>query len=78
MYFSEEELKGVPSDVVSGYEKRSDGLIGVTHKTPDIFPLVSLNVFSCGSKLLICFVCSSNMLRIPRLGERLSQVMNLA
>ncbi|KAL5513671.1 PRD1 [Sanghuangporus vaninii] len=42
IYFTEEELKGVPTDVVSGYEKQVDGAkvtYGVTHKTPDIFPL---------------------------------------
>jgi len=41
--FTLEELKGVPEDVVSGYAKRNvDGkeLYDVTHKTPDIFPLV--------------------------------------
>ncbi|KAL5492873.1 PRD1 [Sanghuangporus weigelae] len=42
IYFTEEELKGVPTDVVSGYEKQVDDAkvtYGVTHKTPDIFPL---------------------------------------
>ena len=41
--FTLEELKGVPEDVISGYTKRNvDGkeLYDVTHKTPDIFPLV--------------------------------------
>lgn len=41
--FTLEELKGVPEDVVSGYAKRTeDGkeLYDVTHKTPDIFPVV--------------------------------------
>lgn len=40
--FTLEELKGVPSDVVSGYTKRTeDGkdVYDVTYKTPDIFPL---------------------------------------
>lgn len=43
--FTLEELKGVPSDVVSGYTKRTeDGkdVYDVTYKTPDIFPLVSM------------------------------------
>ncbi|EJC99683.1 Metalloprotease [Fomitiporia mediterranea MF3/22] len=42
IFFTEEELKGVPADVVSGYEKRvedSKVTYGVTHKTPDTFPL---------------------------------------
>ncbi|THH10464.1 hypothetical protein EW145_g1314 [Phellinidium pouzarii] len=42
IFFTEEELKGVPADVISGYEKREEGshiTFGVTHKTPDIFPL---------------------------------------
>lgn len=41
--FTEEELKGVPKDVVSGFTKRTeDGktLYDVTYKTPDIFPVV--------------------------------------
>jgi hypothetical protein len=41
--FTLKELKGVPEDVVSGYAKRTeDGkeLYDVTHKTPDIFPVV--------------------------------------
>lgn len=41
--FTLEELKGVPADVVSGYTKRTeDGkdLYDVTHKTPDIFPVL--------------------------------------
>ncbi|KAF9468572.1 hypothetical protein BDZ94DRAFT_1153665 [Collybia nuda] len=40
--FTEEELKGVPKDVVSGYTKRTEGsqeLYDVTYKTPDIFPI---------------------------------------
>ncbi|KAG6850281.1 hypothetical protein H0H93_015538 [Arthromyces matolae] len=40
--FTEEELKGVPKDVVSGYTKRTeDGqeVFDVTFKTPDIFPV---------------------------------------
>ncbi|KAG6901007.1 hypothetical protein C0995_002539 [Termitomyces sp. Mi166 len=40
--FTEEELKGVPKDVVSGYTKRTqDGeeVYDVTYKTPDIFPI---------------------------------------
>ncbi|PPQ89666.1 hypothetical protein CVT25_013853 [Psilocybe cyanescens] len=40
--FTEEELKGVPKDVVSGYTKRTEGdteLYDVTFKTPDIFPV---------------------------------------
>jgi hypothetical protein len=41
--FTLEELKGVPEDVISGYAKHTqDGkeLYDVTHKTPDIFPVV--------------------------------------
>ena len=41
--FTKEELKGVPSDVVSGYNKRSvegsEDVYDVTFKTPDVFPL---------------------------------------
>ncbi|KAJ3573206.1 hypothetical protein NP233_g2580 [Leucocoprinus birnbaumii] len=40
--FTLEELKGVPSDVISGYTKRTeDGkdVYDVTYKTPDIFPI---------------------------------------
>ena len=41
--FTKEELKGIPSDVVSGYNKRpvegSEDVYDVTFKTPDIFPL---------------------------------------
>ncbi|KAF5338907.1 hypothetical protein D9611_008754 [Ephemerocybe angulata] len=40
--FTEEELKGVPADVISGYTKRTeDGktVYDVTYKTPDIFPI---------------------------------------
>ncbi|KAG6917456.1 hypothetical protein DXG01_002433 [Tephrocybe rancida] len=40
--FTEEELKGVPKDVISGYTKRTeDGkeVYDVTYKTPDIFPV---------------------------------------
>jgi Zn-dependent oligopeptidase len=41
--FTKEELKGVPSDVVSGYTKRpvagSEDVYDVTFKTPDIFPI---------------------------------------
>lgn len=44
--FTEEELKGVPPDVVSGYTKRTsqDGkeVYDVTYKYPDIFPVVCL------------------------------------
>ena len=40
---TKEELKGIPSDVVSGYNKRffecSEDAYDVTFKTPDIFPL---------------------------------------
>ena len=41
--FTSEELNGVPGDVVSGYPKTTvDGVTKylVTHKTPDIFPIV--------------------------------------
>lgn len=41
--FTAEELKGVPSDVTSGYTKRTEGekeLYDVTFKTPDIFPVL--------------------------------------
>ena len=44
--FTEDELKGVPKDVVSGYTTRSeDGkvLFDVTYKWPDINPVVSSN-----------------------------------
>jgi hypothetical protein len=44
--FTLEELKGVAEDVISGYAKRTEGgkeLYDVTHKTPDIFPLVCQN-----------------------------------
>ncbi|KAK0244414.1 metallopeptidase MepB [Armillaria nabsnona] len=40
--FTLEELDGVPSDVISGYTKRSEGskeVYDVTYKTPDIFPI---------------------------------------
>ncbi|KAG6830705.1 hypothetical protein H0H92_015181 [Tricholoma furcatifolium] len=40
--FTEEELKGVPKDVVSGYTKRTQDektVYDVTFKTPDIFPV---------------------------------------
>jgi metallopeptidase MepB len=40
--FTLDELKGVPSDVVSGYTKRTEGskeVYDITHKTPDIFPV---------------------------------------
>ncbi|KIL67827.1 hypothetical protein M378DRAFT_9095 [Amanita muscaria Koide BX008] len=40
--FTEEELKGVPKDVVSGYTKRTEEgkeVFDVTYKTPDIFPI---------------------------------------
>ncbi|KAH0586330.1 hypothetical protein H2248_007575 [Termitomyces sp. 'cryptogamus'] len=40
--FTEEELKGVPHDVVSGYTKRTQDdkeVYDVTYKTPDIFPI---------------------------------------
>ncbi|GLB38470.1 putative peptidase family M3 [Lyophyllum shimeji] len=40
--FTQEELKGVPKDVISGYTKRTeDGkeVYDVTYKTPDIFPI---------------------------------------
>ncbi|KAL0960667.1 hypothetical protein HGRIS_005696 [Hohenbuehelia grisea] len=40
--FTEEELKGVPKDVISGYKKRTEDskeLYDVTFKTPDIFPI---------------------------------------
>ncbi|KAF7291588.1 Metallopeptidase MepB [Mycena chlorophos] len=40
--FTKEELEGVPSDVVSGYTKRTEGsteVYDVTFKTPDIFPV---------------------------------------
>ncbi|KAI0322042.1 hypothetical protein OF83DRAFT_1274330 [Amylostereum chailletii] len=40
--FTLDELKGVPSDVISGFTKRTEGdkvLYDVTHKTPDIFPV---------------------------------------
>jgi hypothetical protein len=43
--FTLQELEGVPQDVISGYTKRTeDGkeLYDVTHKTPDIFPLVCM------------------------------------
>lgn len=41
--FTEEELKGVPKDVISGYIKRTEGdreVYDVTYKTPDIFPVL--------------------------------------
>lgn len=49
--FTLEELKGVPQDVISGYVKRTEGdkeLYDVTHKTPDIFPLVCMRRGSSG------------------------------
>jgi len=39
-----EELKGIPTDVISGYTKRTeDGkeVYDITYKTPDIMPVVS-------------------------------------
>lgn len=45
--FTLEELDGVPSDVISGYTKRSEGskeVYDVTYKTPDIFPIVCVVV----------------------------------
>ena len=44
MSFTLEELEGVPEDVISGFTKRTDEsgkeVYDVTHKTPDIFPIV--------------------------------------
>ena len=43
MFFTEEELKGVPADVLSGYIKQTEGAkvtYEVTHKNLDVFPLV--------------------------------------
>ncbi|KAJ7288404.1 metallopeptidase MepB [Mycena rebaudengoi] len=40
--FTEEELKGVPADVISGYKKRTEGsteFFDVTHRLPDILPI---------------------------------------
>jgi metallopeptidase MepB len=41
--FTEDELSGVPKDVISGYAKHTEGsdvVYDVTYKTPDIFPVV--------------------------------------
>ena len=59
IYFTAEELKGVPQDVVEGYEKtEKDGKVvyGVTHKTPDIVPVVrdfASPFYQCITHLLI-------------------------
>lgn len=40
IWFSVEELKGVPEDIVSGFEKREDGKLAMTFKTPDFVPVI--------------------------------------
>lgn len=47
--FTLQELKGVPADVVSGYDKREvkgEEVYDVTFKTPDIFPIVGFSHLS--------------------------------
>ncbi|SCV74837.1 BQ2448_7866 [Microbotryum intermedium] len=39
LYFTKEELDGVPEEVINGYPKREDGKYKVTFKTPDIIPV---------------------------------------
>lgn len=48
--FTLEELDGVPTDVVSGFEKTTDDgkeIYKVPFKTTDIFPVVSQIPFLC-------------------------------
>jgi hypothetical protein len=55
--FTEQELDGVPTDVVSGYTKRTeDGkeVLDVTFKTPDILPVV------CRIHLVVHFTAFTN------------------
>lgn len=65
--FTLEELKGVPEDVISGFPKRGDKY-DVTHKTPDIFPVVcNLFHFLLPNNFvltLILFLDSSNSHKI--------------
>lgn len=69
--FTEEELVGVPKDVISGYTKRTEGfkeLYDVTFKNPDIFPVVSfilskLYHIRAQPRLLSPY---SSLLKIPR------------
>ena len=75
--FTEEELKGVPKDVVSGYTKRTEGskdVYDVTYKTPDIFPIVSSYPSFLPPR--IDAGCSSNLRRIQKLVGRPRKVMN--
>ncbi|KNF05202.1 hypothetical protein PSTG_01827 [Puccinia striiformis f. sp. tritici PST-78] len=40
IWFSLEELKGVPEDVISGFEKDDHGKLAMTFKTPDYLPVI--------------------------------------
>ncbi|KDE06349.1 hypothetical protein MVLG_03259 [Microbotryum lychnidis-dioicae p1A1 Lamole] len=39
LFFTKEELDGVPEEVISGYPKGEDGKYKVTFKTPDVIPV---------------------------------------
>lgn len=76
--FTEEELKGVPKDVVSGYTKRAEGDIefyDVTFKTPDIFPVVSHIESSTSLFQQVKFKTSLNLLKIRKPVKKLKKVM---
>ncbi|PLW22002.1 hypothetical protein PCANC_04348 [Puccinia coronata f. sp. avenae] len=40
IWFTTEELKGVPEDVLSGFEKDDQGRLAMTFKTPDYMPVI--------------------------------------
>ena len=79
--FTLEELKGVPEDVISGYPKRKEGnkeLYDVTHKTPDIFPLVCTSHSLFHDVFVSSRSRSSNMRKVRRHVDEHGKVLKLA
>lgn len=78
--FTLEELKGVPSDVVSGYTKRTEGskeVYDITHKTPDIFPVVRTSPFPSSTYRSHYLLSSSNLRKTRKLVDLLMKVTKL-
>jgi hypothetical protein len=40
---STQELKGVPEDILSGFEKDDQGRLAMTFKTPDYTPVIQVS-----------------------------------
>ncbi|EFP82348.2 uncharacterized protein PGTG_08304 [Puccinia graminis f. sp. tritici CRL 75-36-700-3] len=72
IWFTPEELKGVPEDILSGFEKDDQGRLAMTFKTPDYTPVIQYAIVPETRKRASLGYDSRAAINVPILEEIIS------